>query len=148
MPSDPRLDAVRAALAPCRADYRDSAVVTAEEVRGLVAAAEASTIKEIDACERDLASQTNVMGVVLGRSPMRALSTAEQKKRLADRHHAAARGGQEVGDRVEALAHAQQGLAARPEAGVELPVGQVARERERSGVRHVDARHPAGLEHA
>jgi hypothetical protein len=40
MPSDPaRLDTIRAALAPCRADYRESAVVTAEEVRGLVAGA-------------------------------------------------------------------------------------------------------------
>lgn len=33
----------------------------------LVAAAEASTIKEIDTCERELASQTNVMGVVLNK---------------------------------------------------------------------------------
>ncbi len=33
----------------------------------LVAAAEASTIKEIDACERELATQTNVMGVVLNK---------------------------------------------------------------------------------
>lgn len=33
----------------------------------LIAAAEATTIKEIDACERELASQTNVMGVVLNK---------------------------------------------------------------------------------
>lgn len=33
----------------------------------LVAAAESSTIKEIDVCERDLASQTNVLGVVLNK---------------------------------------------------------------------------------
>lgn len=33
----------------------------------LVAAAEATTIKEIDACERELASQTNVMGIVLNK---------------------------------------------------------------------------------
>lgn len=33
----------------------------------LVAAAETSTIKEIDICERDLASQTNVLGVVLNK---------------------------------------------------------------------------------
>lgn len=40
MPSDAsRLDAVRAALAPCRADYHASAVMTAEEVRGLIATA-------------------------------------------------------------------------------------------------------------
>jgi len=33
----------------------------------LVAAAEQTTIKEIDACERELASQTNVVGVVLNK---------------------------------------------------------------------------------
>lgn len=33
----------------------------------LIAAAEATTIKEVDACERELASQTNVMGVVLNK---------------------------------------------------------------------------------
>lgn len=33
----------------------------------LVAGAEATTIKEIDTCERELASQTNVMGVVLNK---------------------------------------------------------------------------------
>lgn len=33
----------------------------------LVAAAEASTVKEIDNCERELASQTNVMGVILNK---------------------------------------------------------------------------------
>ena len=33
----------------------------------LIAAAETTTIKEIDACERELASQTNVMGVVLNK---------------------------------------------------------------------------------
>lgn len=33
----------------------------------LLAAAEQSTIKQIDACERDIASQTNVMGVVLNK---------------------------------------------------------------------------------
>lgn len=33
----------------------------------LIAAAEQSTIKEIDFCERELASQTNVMGVVLNK---------------------------------------------------------------------------------
>ena len=33
----------------------------------LIAAAEATTIKEVDACERDLAAQTNVMGVVLNK---------------------------------------------------------------------------------
>lgn len=33
----------------------------------LVAAAETTTVKEIDICERDLASQTNVMGVVLNK---------------------------------------------------------------------------------
>jgi len=33
----------------------------------LVAAAEATTIKEIDVCERDLAAQTNVLGVVLNK---------------------------------------------------------------------------------
>ncbi|KMK63814.1 CpsD/CapB family tyrosine-protein kinase [Puniceibacterium sp. IMCC21224] len=33
----------------------------------LVAAAEATTIKEIDQCERELAAQTNVMGVVLNK---------------------------------------------------------------------------------
>ena len=33
----------------------------------LVAAAEATTIKEIDTCERELATQTNVMGVVLNK---------------------------------------------------------------------------------
>jgi Mrp family chromosome partitioning ATPase len=33
----------------------------------LVAGAESSTIKEIDMCERDLASQTNVMGVILNK---------------------------------------------------------------------------------
>ncbi len=33
----------------------------------LIAAAEATTIKEVDACERDLAQQTNVMGVVLNK---------------------------------------------------------------------------------
>jgi hypothetical protein len=40
MPFDAsRLDAVRAALAPCRADYRASAVMTAEEVRALITSA-------------------------------------------------------------------------------------------------------------
>lgn len=33
----------------------------------LVAAAEASTIKEVDTCERELAAQTNVLGVVLNK---------------------------------------------------------------------------------
>ena len=33
----------------------------------LIAAAETTTIKEVDACERELASQTNVMGVVLNK---------------------------------------------------------------------------------
>ena len=33
----------------------------------LIAAAEATTIKEVDSCERELASQTNVMGVVLNK---------------------------------------------------------------------------------
>jgi protein-tyrosine kinase len=33
----------------------------------LVAAAEQSTIKQIDVCERDIASQTNVMGVILNK---------------------------------------------------------------------------------
>lgn len=33
----------------------------------LVAAAEATTIKQIDACERELAAQTNVLGVVLNK---------------------------------------------------------------------------------
>lgn len=33
----------------------------------LVAAAESTTIKEIDSCERELASQTNVLGVVLNK---------------------------------------------------------------------------------
>ena len=33
----------------------------------LIAAAETTTIKEIDACERELAAQTNVMGVVLNK---------------------------------------------------------------------------------
>lgn len=33
----------------------------------LVAAAETTTIREVDACERELASQTNVMGVVLNK---------------------------------------------------------------------------------
>ena len=33
----------------------------------LLAAAERSTIKEIDACERELASQTNVLGIVLNK---------------------------------------------------------------------------------
>lgn len=33
----------------------------------LVAAAEASTIKEVDSCERELAAQTNVLGVVLNK---------------------------------------------------------------------------------
>lgn len=33
----------------------------------LVAAAETTTVKEVDACERELASQTNVMGVVLNK---------------------------------------------------------------------------------
>ncbi len=33
----------------------------------LIAGAEATTIKEIDACERELATQTNVMGVVLNK---------------------------------------------------------------------------------
>ena len=33
----------------------------------LVAGAESTTVKEIDICERDLASQTNVMGVVLNK---------------------------------------------------------------------------------
>lgn len=33
----------------------------------IVAAAEASTVKEIDICERELASQTNVVGVVLNK---------------------------------------------------------------------------------
>ena len=33
----------------------------------IVAAAEATTIKQIDICERDLASQTNVLGVVLNK---------------------------------------------------------------------------------
>lgn len=33
----------------------------------IIAAAEASTIKDIDRCERDLASQTNVLGVVLNK---------------------------------------------------------------------------------
>ena len=33
----------------------------------LVAAAETTTTKEIDACERELAGQTNVMGVVLNK---------------------------------------------------------------------------------
>ena len=33
----------------------------------LIAGAETTTIKEIDACERDLAAQTNVMGVVLNK---------------------------------------------------------------------------------
>jgi hypothetical protein len=38
MPSDPaRLETVRAALASCRAGYRESAIVTAEELRGLLA---------------------------------------------------------------------------------------------------------------
>jgi Mrp family chromosome partitioning ATPase len=33
----------------------------------LIAAAEATTIKQIDSCERDIASQTNVLGVVLNK---------------------------------------------------------------------------------
>ena len=33
----------------------------------LIAAAETTTVKEIDACERELATQTNVMGVVLNK---------------------------------------------------------------------------------
>lgn len=33
----------------------------------LIAAAEATTVKEIDTCEREIASQTNVMGVVLNK---------------------------------------------------------------------------------
>lgn len=33
----------------------------------LVAAAEASTVKEVDTCERELAAQTNVLGVVLNK---------------------------------------------------------------------------------
>ncbi len=33
----------------------------------LIAAAEMTTIKEVDACERELASQTNVMGVILNK---------------------------------------------------------------------------------
>jgi protein-tyrosine kinase len=33
----------------------------------LIAAAETTTIKEVDTCERDLAAQTNVMGVVLNK---------------------------------------------------------------------------------
>ena len=33
----------------------------------LVAAAETTTIQEVDVCERDLASQTNVLGVVLNK---------------------------------------------------------------------------------
>ena len=33
----------------------------------LVAGAESTTVKEIDICEQDLASQTNVMGVVLNK---------------------------------------------------------------------------------
>lgn len=33
----------------------------------LIAAAETTTVKEVDACERELASQTNVMGVVLNK---------------------------------------------------------------------------------
>lgn len=33
----------------------------------LIAAAEQSTIKQIDTCERDIASQTNVMGVILNK---------------------------------------------------------------------------------
>ena len=33
----------------------------------IVAAAESTTVKQIDACERDLAAQTNVMGVVLNK---------------------------------------------------------------------------------
>ena len=33
----------------------------------LVAAAETTKIKEVDSCERDIASQTNVMGVILNK---------------------------------------------------------------------------------
>ena len=39
----------------------------APEHGSTVAGAETTTIKEIDACERDLAAQTNVMGVVLNK---------------------------------------------------------------------------------
>lgn len=47
----------------------DDAMVFAEQVDCvlLVAAAEATTVKEIDICERELATQTNVMGVVLNK---------------------------------------------------------------------------------
>jgi len=33
----------------------------------IIAAAESTTIKEIDRCERELATQTNVLGVVLNK---------------------------------------------------------------------------------
>ena len=33
----------------------------------IVAAAESTTIKQIDSCERDLATQTNVLGIVLNK---------------------------------------------------------------------------------
>lgn len=41
----------------------------------IVAAAEETTVKQIDACERDLAAQTNVMGVVLNKCQFMAPET-------------------------------------------------------------------------
>ena len=47
----------------------DDAMVFMSQVDAvlLIAAAETTTVKEVDACERELASQTNVMGVVLNK---------------------------------------------------------------------------------
>jgi protein-tyrosine kinase len=71
-----RLAAIEAELAPDLMIFdmppmlvTDDAMAFAGQVDCalLVAAAETSTVKEIDTCERELASQTNVMGVILNK---------------------------------------------------------------------------------
>jgi capsular exopolysaccharide synthesis family protein len=54
-------------LPPMLANDDAMAFVGRTDCAILVAAAEATTIKQIDACERDLATQTNVLGVVLNK---------------------------------------------------------------------------------
>ena len=72
----PALAAIEALYAPDLMLFDMPPTLVSDDVMGfmgqvdavlLVAAAETTTVKEIDACERELAGQTNVMGVVLNK---------------------------------------------------------------------------------
>lgn len=73
----PALDSIEAEYAPDIMIFDMPPMLASDDVMAfmrhvdcvlLVAAAGSSTISEIDACERELAGQTNVMGVVLNKS--------------------------------------------------------------------------------